>query len=85
MGKAGRTLKGQEFRHVCTLSSKDLLREADVLAFRSGETYLRERESCDGQNFAERHGGGLVGPFVSPEVAERFIIATAWFNGEGEE
>ncbi len=73
-------LKGQEYRSVFTLYSKDGRRLADVLEFQNGETYLDEREWIEGTTFKNRHGGSLVGPFASAEDAEKFIVATQWFR-----
>lgn len=64
-----------------TLYSHDGKRAADVLEFCSGEIYLDEQEWVEGTTFRNRHSGSLVGPFTSPEDAERFIVATPWFNG----
>jgi hypothetical protein len=57
------------------------LRSVEVREFSNGETYLVERERVDGNVFEDRHSGRMVGPFASPEVAERFIVATTWFCG----
>ena len=52
-----------------------------MLEFRNGETFLDEQEWVEGTTFKNRHSGRLVGPFASPEDAEKFILATAWFRG----
>jgi hypothetical protein len=33
--------------------------------------------------FKDRHSGKMVGPFASPEAAEKFIVATPWLCGGG--
>jgi hypothetical protein len=75
------SLEGQEYRCAFTLYSEDGKRAAEVLEFRNGETYLDEQEWLEGTTFKNRHSGSLVGPFVSPEDAEKFIVATPWFRG----
>jgi hypothetical protein len=75
------SLQGQEYRCAFTLYSDDGKRAVEVLEFRNGETYLDEQEWLEGTTFKNRHSGSLVGPFVSPEDAEKFIVATAWFRG----
>jgi hypothetical protein len=75
------SLQGQEYRSAFTLYSEDGRRAAEVLEFRNGETYLDEREWLEGTTFKNRHSGSLVGPFASPEDAEKFIVATPWFRG----
>jgi len=82
--QANSSLAGQEYRVVSTLYSEDGRRAADVCEFRNGETYLAEREWVEGTIFKNRHDGRLVGPFASPEEAEKFIVATAWFCGRSE-
>jgi hypothetical protein len=77
-------LAGQEYRGVFSLYSQDGKREAEVREFRNGEIYLAEREWVEGTTFQDRHSGRLVGPFASPEDAESFIVATAWFCGRNE-
>ena len=74
-------LHGSTFRTTCTLYSEDGKRAAEVRQFSNGETYLLESECVEGATFVDRHSGSLVGPFPSPEHAERFIVATAWFLG----
>lgn len=76
------SLHGQEYRTASTLYSVDGKRIAAVLEFRSGETYLDEQEWVEGTTFKNRHSGDLVGPFASPEDAEKFIAATSWFRGD---
>ena len=78
------SLQGQEYRSAFTLYSVDGKRAAEVLEFRNGETYLDEQEWFDGCTFKNRHCGSLVGPFASPEEAEKFIVATSWFRGSQE-
>jgi len=76
------SLQGQEYRSAFTLYSEDGKRAAEALEFRNGETYLDERERLEGTTFKNRHSGSLVGPFASPEDAEKFIVATSWFRGD---
>ena len=78
------SLQGLEYRSAFTLYSVDGKRAAEVLEFRNGETYLDEQEWLEGMTFKNRHSGSLVGPFASPEDAERFIVATPWFRGGQE-
>lgn len=52
---------------------------------RNGETYLVERERVEDTTFADRNPGRMVGPFSSPEAAEKFIVATPWFCGPPDE
>jgi hypothetical protein len=75
------SLQGQEYRCAFTLYSEDGKRAVEVLEFRNGKTYLDEQEWLEGTTFKNRHSGSLVGPFVSPEDAEKFIAATPWFRG----
>ncbi len=72
---------GGSYRVVSTLYSRDGKRSVELREFSKSETYLLESEWVDGTTFKERHAGKLVGPFGSPELAERFIVATSWFNG----
>lgn len=76
-----RSLAGKEFRCAFTLYSVDGKRAADVLEFRHGETYIDEKEWVQGTEFKNRHSGTLVGPFASPEDAEKFVVGTTWFRG----
>lgn len=66
------------------LYSEDGKREVEVREFSDGETYLVEREWVEGTTFNDRHEGRMVGPFDSPENAEKFIIATTWFCGRDD-
>lgn len=75
------SLQGKECRSAFTLYSVDGKRAAEALEFRNGETYLDEQEWFEGTTFKNRHSGQLVGPFASPEDAEKFIVATSWFRG----
>ena len=77
-----KSLDGAMYRVTSTLYSKDGKRAAEIRAFDNGETYLLESDWVEDTTFTARHGGRLVGPFASPKHAERFIVATAWFNGE---
>ena len=72
---------GDEFRVIKILYSADGKRAAEVHQFDFGPTYLLESDLGENGQRVERHNGSLVGPFHSPLQAERFIIATAWFNG----
>jgi len=75
------SLVGQEYRIAFTLYSADAKREAEVREFRNKQVYLVERERIEGTTFRDRHPRTMVGPFPSPEEAEKFIVTTAWFNG----
>lgn len=75
------SLQGKEYRSTFTLYSADGKRAAEVLEFRNGEIYLDEKEWLEGTTFKNRHSGKLLGPFASPEDAEKFIVATPWFRG----
>jgi hypothetical protein len=72
---------GLEYRVAFSLYSEDGKRHVEVCQFSNGETYLNEQEWVQGTTFKNRHSGRMVGPFASPEDAERFIVATAWFTG----
>ncbi|HEY7976921.1 MAG TPA: hypothetical protein VID67_01915 [Rhizomicrobium sp.] len=74
-------LRGAEYRVAFNLYSEDEKREVEVREFRHGETYIVEREWVEGTTFEDRHAGRMVGPFASPQAAEKFIVATAWFRG----
>ena len=63
------------------LYSVDGKREVEVREFSNGEIYLVEREWAEVTTFRDRHEGRMVGPFASTEMAENFIVATAWFCG----
>lgn len=76
------TLQGQEYRSAFKLYSEDGKRAADVLEFRSGESYIDEQEWVEGDTFKNRHSDRLVGPFASLADAERFVVATSWFRGD---
>jgi hypothetical protein len=71
----------REHKVAFKLYSDDGKREVEVREFSHGETYLVERERAEGGTFNDRHKGRMVGPFPSPENAEKFIVATAWFCG----
>lgn len=73
--------RSQQYRITSTLYSQDGKRAAEVREFRSGATYLLERERVDASTFKDRHSGRMVGPFASPVDAENFIVATTWFRG----
>jgi hypothetical protein len=75
---------GVEYRVAFKLYSDDGKREVEVRKFSDGKTYLVEREWLEGTTFNDRHDGRMVGPFSSPEDAEMFIVATAWFRGREE-
>jgi hypothetical protein len=72
-------LNGQEYRVAFVLYSADGKRAAEVREFRNGKAYLDEQEWVEGTTFRNRHSGRAVGPFASPDDAERYIVATAWF------
>lgn len=78
------SLYGQAVQVAFKLYSADGKREVEVCAFQNGKTYLAERELGVHGAFVDRHEGSLVGPFKSPEAAERFIIKTAWFEGRNQ-
>ena len=79
--KPDASLDGQEYRVATKLYSQDGQREVELREFRHGPTYLLERELDSSGVLVDRHSGSLVGPFKSPQAAEKFIVATAWFNG----
>lgn len=79
--RAEASLRGLEYRIAFTLYSKDASRKVEIRQFSNGKTYMLEQEA-EGETFKDRHSGSMVGPFASPEAAERFIIATPWFRGE---
>ncbi len=79
--KAGEKLDGTTYRVTSTLYSGDGKRSAEVREFSNGKTYLLESEWVEGTTFEARHDGRLVGPFASPKLADRFVVATSWFNG----
>jgi hypothetical protein len=76
-----KSLDGATYRVSSTLYSNDGRRAAEIREFDNGETYLLESEWVKDTTFRARHGGRLVGPFASPTHAQRFIVATPWFNG----
>ena len=76
-----KSLDGAMYRVTSILYSGDGKRAAEIREFDSGETFLLESDWVEGTAFKERHGGRLVGPFASPQDAERFIVTTPWFNG----
>ena len=78
---SNQSLAGTQYRVACVLYSEDGKRCAEIREFSNGQTFLLESEWVEGTTFAERHSGRLVGPFRSPTHAERFIVATSWFNG----
>jgi hypothetical protein len=79
-----KSLDGATYRVTSTLYSSDGKRAAEIREFDNGETYLLESDWVEDTTFNARHGGRLVGPFASPKDAERFIVATRWFNGTNE-
>ena len=81
-GRATKTsINGTMYRVTSTLYSADGKRSVEIRKFDNGETYILEGEWVEGTTFRDRHTGSLVGPFASPKLAERFIVATSWFNG----
>jgi len=78
------SLTGLHYSVAFILYSFDGKRAAEVRAFSNGETYISEEEWVEGTTFQNRHSGSMVGPFASPDEAEKFIISTAWFNGRNE-
>jgi hypothetical protein len=81
---AGSPIARQEYKIAFILYSDDGERAAEVLEFHNGEIYLDEKERIEGAAFRNRHSGRVVGPFASVEDAEKFIVATTWFNGGAE-
>jgi hypothetical protein len=75
-------LDGLTYRVAFSLYSEDGKREAGVLEFSNGEYYLAERDWVEGTTFKDRHSGRPVGPFATADDAEKFIVATPWFNGQ---
>lgn len=75
------SLEGQEFKVAVRLYSEDGNREVEVCKFQDGRAYLVERELDASGAFVDRHSGSMVGPFKSPNAAEKFIVKTAWFEG----
>jgi hypothetical protein len=73
--------RGARYRVPFTLYSLDGKRAAELREFENYQTYVLESELVEGTRYEERHGGSVVGPFKSPKHAERFIVATKWFNG----
>jgi hypothetical protein len=80
--KSAAPVAGDTYETVFELYSADGLRRVEVCRFAPEATYILESER-DGGTYLPRHGGALVGPFKSARHAERFIVATAWFRGEG--
>ena len=76
------TLEGRKYRTLTALYNLDASRSATLLDFGfTLGTYIKEQERrADGQ-YVDRFGGALVGPFRSPDLAERFIVRTDWFSG----
>jgi len=82
-GRKSRELRvSSHYRIICSLYSADGKRCAEVREFSNGKTYLLESALVEGTTFKARHGGRMVGPFASAEIAERFIVATPWFSGK---
>ncbi|HEY1225441.1 MAG TPA: hypothetical protein VGE54_09455 [Brevundimonas sp.] len=81
-GKKSGPAEGDAYQVTNLLYSEDAGRCVEVRKFAAGKTYIVERERGDAGAYVDRHGGALVGPFGSPEEAERFIVATPWFKGE---
>jgi hypothetical protein len=75
--RTNKSLDDIMYRLTVVLYSKDSKRSAEVREFSNGETYLLESDWVEGTTFRERHEGNLVGPFASPKLAERFIVATS--------
>jgi hypothetical protein len=82
LGRRTASFAGLEYRVTSILYSADGKRSAELREFTDGKVYLLECEWREGATFEPRHSGRLVGPFQSPEKAERFIVATHWFHGE---
>jgi hypothetical protein len=70
-----------KYRVAFKLYSEGAEREVEVREFSNDSVYIVERERIEGGMFKDRHSGKMVGPFPSPEVAEKFIVATPWFCG----
>jgi hypothetical protein len=75
------SLQGREFVVRKVLYTEDGKRAVKICEFDNGETYLDEQQWIEGTTFINRHRNRLVGPFKSPDQAERFIITTDWFQG----
>ena len=82
--KTGSSLYGLEYKVAFKLYGADGKREVEVREFSNGKTYLAERDWVEGTTFNDRHEGRMVGPFASPEDAEKFVVTTAWFCGREE-
>lgn len=82
-GKKADPAEGNAYRVTNLLYSDDAKRCVEVRKFAAGQTYIVEHDRGGDGAYVDRHGGAMVGPFGSPEEAERFIVATPWFRGEG--
>jgi hypothetical protein len=78
------SLRGLKYKIEFNLYSEDGKREVEVRLFENRQAYIVERDQIDDGTYKARHSGSMVGPFESPEAAERFIVQTAWFTGAAE-
>lgn len=81
-GKKSEPAEGDAYQVINLLYSEDAGRCVEVRKFAADKTYIIERERGDAGSYIDRHGRAMVGPFGSPEEAERFIVATPWFTGK---
>jgi hypothetical protein len=74
--------KNTEYRVVCNLYNSEGKRGAEVRVRRDGRAYFVEQEWVEGTTFTDRGRGEEIGPFESPEAAERAAVGRPWFSGD---
>ena len=82
--RAGRVLADTDYFVPFRLYSKDGKRSVEMRVHRDGLAYFVDQEWVEGTTFKNRGRGEEIGPYETPEAAERAAVARSWFS-RGEE